>query len=67
MLKSYHNLEGIFSKEKANELPVSSSYNYKIELERDFQPSYSSIYQLSTFKLQVFRKYLYENLAKRFI
>ena len=35
VLKPYHNLEGIFSKEKANELPVSSSYNHEIKLEGD--------------------------------
>ena len=66
VLKPYCNLEGIFSKEKANELPASSSYNHKIKLERDHQSSYSPIYPLSTFKLQVLREYLYENLMKKF-
>ena len=56
--KLYYNLEGIFSEEKANELPVSSSYNHKIKLERDCQSSYSLIYPLSTLKLQVLREYL---------
>ena len=67
MLKLYHNLEGIFSEEKANKLPVSSFYNHKIRLGKDCQPSYSSIYPLSTPKLQVLREYLYDNLVKRFI
>ena len=58
--KLYHNLEGIFSKEKANELPVSSSYNHEIKLERDCQPPYSLIYPLSTPKLHVLREYLCE-------
>ena len=35
MLKLYCDLEGIFSKEKANELPVSSPYNHEIKLEGD--------------------------------
>ena len=65
--KPYHNLEGIFSKEKANELPVSSPYDHKIKLERDCQPSYSLIYPLSTPKLQVLREYLHDNLVKGFI
>ena len=67
VLKLYHGLEGIFSKEKANELPVSSPYNHKIKLEGDCQPPYSSIYPLSTPKLQVLREYLHDNLPKRFI
>ena len=67
VLKPYHNLEGIFSKEKANELLVSSLYNHKIELEGDCQPPYSLIYPLSTSKLQVLREYLHDNLAKGFI
>ena len=67
MLKPYCNLEGVFSKEKANELPVSSSYNHEIKLKGDHQPPYSPIYSLSTSKLQVLREYLHDNLAKRFI
>ena len=67
ILKPYCNLEGIFSEKKANELPVSSLYNYKIKLEGDCQSPYSSIYPLSTLKLQVLREYLHDNLAKRFI
>ena len=67
VLKPYHNLEGIFSEQKANELPVSSPYNHKIELERNCQPPYSLIYPLSTSKLQVLREYLHDNLAKGFI
>ena len=67
MLKPYHNLEGVFSKEKANELLVSSPYNHKIKLERDCQPPYGPIYPLSTPKLQVLREYLHDNLAKGFI
>ena len=35
MLKLYYNLEGIFSKEKANELLVSSPFNHKIKLKGD--------------------------------
>ena len=67
VLKLYHNLEGVFSEEKANELLVSSPYNHEIKLERDCQPPYSSIYPLSTLKLQVLREYLHDNLAKGFI
>ena len=67
VLKLYCNLEGIFSKEKANELPVSSPYNHKIKFERDRQPPYSPIYPLSTPKLQVLREYLHDNLVKGFI
>ena len=53
VLKPYHNLEDVFSKEKANELPVSSPYNHEIKLEEDCWPPYSLIYSLSTPKLQV--------------
>ena len=67
MPKLYCDLEGIFSEEKANELPVSSPYNHKIKLKEDCQPSYSPIYPLSTPKLHVLRDYLHDNLAKRFI
>ena len=67
VLKLYCDLKGIFSEEKANELPVSSSYNHEIKLERDCQPPYSLIYPLSTPKLHVLREYLHDNLAKEFI
>ena len=65
--KPYHNLEGVFSEEKANELPVSSPYDHEIKLKGDRQPPYSLIYPLSTSKLQVLREYLHDNLAKGFI
>ena len=65
--KPYHNLEGIFSEEKANELPVSSPYNHEIKLKGDCQPPYGLIYPLSTLKLHVLREYLHDNLAKGFI
>ena len=67
VLKPYRNLEGVFSEEKANELPVSSPYNHKIKLEGDCQPPYSPIYPLSTPELHVLREYLHDNLAKGFI
>ena len=67
VLKPYHNLEGIFSKEKANELPVSSPYDHEIELEGDCWPPYSLIYLLLTLKLHVLREYLHDNLVKGFI
>ena len=67
VLKPYHNLEGVFSEEKANELPVSSPYDHKIKLEGDCQPSYSLIYPLSTPKLRVLREYLHDNLVKKII
>ena len=67
VLKLYCDLEGVFSKEKANELPVSSPYNHEIKLEGDCQPPYSLIYPLSTPKLQVLREYLHDNLVKGFI
>ena len=67
MPKLYHDLKGIFCEEKANELLVSSPYNHEIKLEGDHQPPYSLIYPLSTFKLQVLREYLHDNLAKGFI
>ena len=67
MPKLYHNLEGVFFEEKANELLVSSPYNHKIKLEKDCQPSYGSIYPLSTSELQVLREYLHDTLAKGFI
>ena len=67
VLKPYHNLEGIFSEEKANELPVSSPYNHEIKFKGDCQPPYSPIYPLSTPKLQVLREYLHDNLVKGFI
>ena len=67
MPKLYHDLEDVFSKEKANELLVSSPYNHEIKLEGDHWPPYGPIYPLSTPKLHVLREYLYDNLAKGFI
>ena len=64
VLKPYHDLEGIFSKEKANELLVSSPYNHEIKIEGDCQPPYGPIYPLSTLKLYVLREYLVTTKGK---
>ena len=66
VLKLYRNLEGVFSEEKANELPVSGPYDHEIKLKGDCQPPYGLIYPLSTPELHVLREYLHDNLAKGF-
>jgi hypothetical protein len=53
----------IFSKEKANKLPVISNRIYSIETNRE-DPLYRLIYALSIIELKVLQNYLDSSLEK---
>ncbi len=63
----YHDFLNVFDREKATQLPLHRSYDHKIELEGEGQPSRSRLYLMSSHKLQKVKKYLEENLKKEFI
>jgi len=48
-------------------LSLHQSYDHKIELENESQFSKSQLYFMSSYKLQKIKKYLEENLKKKFI
>ncbi len=63
----YHDFLNVFDREKTTQLPSHRSYNHKIELEDESQFSRSWLYLMSSYKLQKIKKYLEENLKKKFI
>ncbi len=63
----YHNFLNIFDREKTTQLFLHQSYDHKIELENENQSFKSWLYFMSSHKLQKIKKYLEENLKKKFI
>jgi hypothetical protein len=63
----YHNFLNVFNKEKTTQLFLHQSYDHKIELEEENQLSKSWLYFMLNHKLQKIKKYLEENLKKKFI
>ena len=63
----YHNFLNVFDRKKATQLSLHQSYDHKIELEDENQSSRSQLYLMSSHKLQKIKKYLEENLKKKFI
>ncbi len=67
LLIVYHDFLNVFDREKTTQLLLHWSYNHKIELEDENQSSRSWLYLMSSHKLQKIKKYLKENLKKKFI
>ncbi len=63
----YHDFLNVFDREKTTQLFLHQSYDHKIELEDESQSSRSRLYFMSSHKLQKIKKYLEENLKKKFI
>ena len=63
----YEEFTKIFSKKKANELPMHNVHNHSIKLEGSRDLLFRSLYNLSENKLKVLQDYLVDNLAKSFI
>jgi len=63
----YHDFLNVFNREKTTQLSLHRSYDHKIELEDESQSSRSQLYFMSSHKLQKIKKYLEENLKKKFI
>jgi len=67
LLIVYHDFLNVFDREKTTQLPLHQSYDYKIELEDESQSFKSQLYFMLSHKLQKIKKYLEENLKKKFI
>ncbi len=67
LLIIYHDFLNVFDREKTTQLLSHWSYDHKIELEDENQSSRSWLYFMSSHKLQKIKKYLEENLKKKFI
>ncbi len=67
LLIVYHDFLNIFDREKTIQLSSHRSYDHKIELEDESQSSRSQLYLMLSYKLQKIKKYLKENLKKKFI
>ncbi len=67
LLIVYHDFLNVFDREKITQLSSHQSYDHKIEIEDESQSSRSRLYFMSSHKLQKIKKYLEENLKKKFI
>ena len=63
----YHDFLDVFDRAQLNKLSLNCFYNHKIELTSDSTSSHCWAYQMSFLKLLKVKKYLNENLSKRFI
>ncbi len=67
LLIVYHDFLNVFDREKTIQLLLHRLYDHKIELEDESQSSRSQLYLMLNHKLQKIKKYLEENLKKKFI
>ena len=67
MLLKYYNFLNIFFRDEANKLLLYRLNNYKIKLKFEIESNYNFLYLISQNKLKILRKYLDDNLIKRFI
>ncbi len=63
----YHEFLDVFDRAQSNKLPSSRFYDHKIELISDSTPSRCRVYWMFSAKLLKVKKYLNENLSKKFI
>ncbi len=67
LLIVYHDFLNVFDREKTIQLLSHQSYDHKIELKDESQSFRSRLYFMLSHKLQKIKKYLEENLKKKFI
>ncbi len=67
LLIIYHDFLNVFDREKTTQLFLHRSYDHKIKLKDESQSSRSWLYLMLNHKLQKIKKYLEENLKKKFI
>jgi hypothetical protein len=63
----YHEFLNVFDKKAFNILVSHRSYDHKIVLEKNVISDYTSLYKMFEEKLKIIKKYLEDNLKKRFI
>jgi len=63
----YHEFLPLFSEPLAKNLPPHRPYDHKIPLREGFTPPFGPLYLMSSTELQTLKKWLEENLSKRFI
>ncbi len=63
----YHEFLDVFDRAQSNKLLSHRPYDHKIELTSDFTLSRCRVYRMSSAKLLKVKKYLNENLSKKFI
>ncbi len=63
----YHEFLDVFDKKAFNIFASHRSYNHKIVLKKNVVLEYTSLYKMFEEKLKIVKKYLEDNLKKRFI
>ena len=65
--EEYHKFLGLFSKKEVEGLPPHRSYDHSIPLRKGTTPPFSLLYKMSRMELETLKKYLEDNLSKKFI
>jgi hypothetical protein len=63
----YHEFADVFSKTEASKLPPHREYDHRIPLSDNAMPPFGLLYHLSPAEEEVLRKYIQDNLTKKFI
>jgi hypothetical protein len=63
----YHEFLNVFDKKTFNTFASHRFYDHKIVLKKNFVLEYTSLYKMFEEKLKIVKKYLEDNLKKRFI
>ncbi len=65
--EEYHEFLDVFSRQLANSLPSHRLYDHHIHLKPESQPSFGPLYGMFRDELLILKKYLDNNLTKKFI
>jgi hypothetical protein len=65
--EEYRDLTDLFTQKEADKLPPHRPYDHQIPLEPGATPPFGTIYSMSPAELDIFRKYIEDNLRKGFI
>ena len=65
--EEYRDLTDLFTQKEADKLPPHRPYDHRIPLEPGTTPPFGTIYSMSPAELEILRKYIEDNLRRRFI
>jgi len=65
--EEYRDLTDLFTQKEADKLPPHRPYDHRIPLEPGSTPPFGTIYSMSPAELEILRKYIEDNLRRRFI
>jgi hypothetical protein len=65
--KQFRKFSKVFDEQASLQFPPTRPYDHKIDLKTDFQPYRAKPYKLSPFEMMELKKFINENLSKKYI